>query len=96
MSEFINIDSSEKVVTVDIRFRTCGDLTITGGLISKAKTVEDIIEELGLLNTTERESRFDDKSLRTLWKKGKKGIFLMINDILDLLQLEVLMMVKVF
>ena len=26
MSEFINIDSSEKVVTVDIRFRTCGDL----------------------------------------------------------------------
>lgn len=76
ISEFINIDSSEKVVTVDIRFRTCGDLTITGGLISKAKTVEDIIEELGLLNTTERESRFDDKkSENSMEERKKKGYF---------------------
>ena len=62
-------------MTVDIRFRTCGDLTITGGLISKAKTVEDIIEELGLLTQWRERVDLMIRSLRTLWKKGKKGYF---------------------
>lgn len=72
VSEFINIDSNEKIINVDVRFRTCGDLTITGALLSKAMTVDQIIKELESLNTTERESRFDDKKSENSMEERKK------------------------
>ena len=76
VSKFINIDSNEKIINVDIRFRTCGDLTITGALLSKAMTVDQIIKELESLNTTERESRFDDKkSDNSMEERKKLGYF---------------------
>ena len=40
VSEFIQLSDSEEVVNKKIRFRTLGDITITGGIESDADTLE--------------------------------------------------------
>jgi sulfate adenylyltransferase subunit 2 len=44
-----------------VRYRTCGDMTITGAIESSASTVDEVITEISLINTTERGTRADDK-----------------------------------
>jgi sulfate adenylyltransferase subunit 2 len=44
-----------------VRYRTCGDMTITGAIESKASTIIEVINEISLINTTERGTRADDK-----------------------------------
>jgi sulfate adenylyltransferase subunit 2 len=44
-----------------IRYRTCGDMTITGAILSKASNTREVIKEISLINTTERGTRADDK-----------------------------------
>src|SRR5690606_9698759 len=53
-SEFLRLDKDEKVVTKKIRFRTLGDITITGGIESDADTVEKIVQEVSAMRQTER------------------------------------------
>ena len=45
-SPFITLKPNEKVTTEVVRFRTIGDLTITGAVESKARTLDDIIAEV--------------------------------------------------
>ena len=72
VSEFIQIDDSEEVVTKKIRFRTLGDITITGGAESEADTLEKIIEEVASARQTERGSREDDKRSETSMEDRKR------------------------
>jgi len=44
-----------------VRYRTCGDMTITGAIESKASNTSQVIKEISLINTTERGTRVDDK-----------------------------------
>ena len=44
-----------------VRYRTCGDMTITGAIESTASNTEEVINEISLINTTERGTRADDK-----------------------------------
>ena len=44
-----------------VRFRTLGDITITGGIESEAVTLDQIIAEVETLRQTERGNREDDK-----------------------------------
>lgn len=60
-SSFIQPKPNEQVQTKTIRFRTLGDITITGGIESEADTVEKIIDELIVSQQTERGNRADDK-----------------------------------
>lgn len=60
-SKFAPARDGETVETVQIRFRTLGDITITGGVESHADTVDKIIDELLLTRQTERGNRADDK-----------------------------------
>ncbi|MBI1316352.1 sulfate adenylyltransferase subunit CysD [bacterium] len=72
MSEFTQLRPGEEVVTKTIRFRTLGDITITGGVESDADTVEKIIEEVASSRNTERGMRADDKRSDTAMEDRKK------------------------
>ena len=72
VSKFIQIDPKEEVVTKLIRFRTLGDITITGGDESSADTLEKIVEEVASARQTERGNREDDKRSETSMEDRKK------------------------
>ncbi len=71
-SNFIKIKESEKVQELEVRFRTCGDMPITGAIKSNAKNIDDIIKELAITRTTERGGRADDKRAETAMEDRKK------------------------
>lgn len=60
-SKYLNTDPKDKIKKLSVRFRTCGDMTITGALESKASNIDQVITEIAELNTTERGFRADDK-----------------------------------
>ena len=72
VSEFIQLRKEEVVVHKTIRFRTLGDITITGGIESDADTVEKIISEVAAARQTERGNRADDKRSETAMEDRKK------------------------
>jgi sulfate adenylyltransferase subunit 2 len=71
-SEYLKLESGEEVVTKKIRFRTLGDITITGGIESDADTMEKIVEEVSTMRQTERGNRTDDKRSETAMEDRKK------------------------
>ena len=75
-SECLNLKDSEKVEKLKVRFRTLGDLTITGAFESEADTVEKIIDEIAATRITERGGRMDDKrSSSAMEDRKKEGYF---------------------
>ena len=72
MSEYINLRPDEKVERKKVRFRTLGDITITGGVESDADSLEKIIEEVAASRNTERGMRADDKRSETSMEDRKK------------------------
>ncbi len=55
------MDGEEPFVT-SVRFRTVGDMTCTGGVESRADTIEEVVEEIAATRVTERgETRADDR-----------------------------------
>ena len=71
-SECLNLKDSEKVEKLKVRFRTLGDLTITGAFESEADTVEKIIDEVAATRITERGGRMDDKRSSSAMEDRKK------------------------
>jgi sulfate adenylyltransferase subunit 2 len=55
-----------------VRFRTIGDMTCTGAVMSPASTLEEIIDEVAASRTTERGTRADDKRSETAMEDRKK------------------------
>lgn len=75
-SDIMMLKPYEKVEKKVVRFRTIGDLTCTGAVLSNAKTIDDIIEEVALSRVTERGSRIDDKrSEAAMEERKKQGYF---------------------
>ncbi|MDB2317714.1 sulfate adenylyltransferase subunit CysD [Flavobacteriales bacterium] len=72
-SEFITLKENEEVVEKVVRYRTCGDMPITGAVCSEADTLEKIIEEIATTRTTERGTRADDKRGETAMEDRKKA-----------------------
>ena len=60
-SNYLNLKSFEEIIEMTVRYRTCGDMTITGAIESSASNVDEVITEISLINTTERGTRADDK-----------------------------------
>jgi sulfate adenylyltransferase subunit 2 len=61
-SEFIERYPDEEPFEATVRFRTVGDMTCTGGVISDAATLEDVVTEIAATRVTERgETRADDR-----------------------------------
>ena len=49
ISEYLILEEDEKVERKKIRFRTLGDITITGGMESEADNLEKIVEEVSAM-----------------------------------------------
>ena len=71
-SEYIKLKKGEEVKTMRVRYRTCGDMPITGAVESTADTLQQIIEEVASTRTTERGGRADDKRAETAMEDRKK------------------------
>ncbi len=71
-SDFISLKPEEKIETMHVRYRTVGDMTCTGAVLSPASNVSDIIYEIAASRTTERGTRTDDKRSETAMEDRKK------------------------
>lgn len=71
-SEFLKMKPGEEVVKKMVRFRTLGDITITGGIESTATTLEEVVAEVAAARETERGNRADDKRSETAMEDRKK------------------------
>lgn len=69
---YVQLKHNDQVITKRIRYRTCGDMPITGAFESDADTLEKIIQELAATHTTERGFRADDKRSETAMEDRKK------------------------
>jgi sulfate adenylyltransferase subunit 2 len=72
VSEFLVLREGETITTKMVRFRTLGDITITGGIESDADTLEKIVDEVASSRQTERGNREDDKRSETAMEDRKK------------------------
>ena len=71
-SDYIELLPDEKVEKRMIRFRTIGDITCTGAALSRAESIDDIIQEVAAARQTERGTRADDKRSETAMEDRKK------------------------
>jgi sulfate adenylyltransferase subunit 2 len=75
-STLLTLRPGEQVEKMLIRFRTLGDLTITGAIASTAATLEEIIVEVATADQTERGNRADDqRSESSMEDRKREGYF---------------------
>lgn len=72
VSKFLKLEEEETIHKKKIRFRTLGDITITGGIESDADTLEKIVMEVSAMKHTERGNRSDDKRSETSMEDRKR------------------------
>ena len=73
---FMQLKDNEKVEELDVRCRTIGDITCTGLTLSKATSLEDIIQEVAATRVTERGGRADDqRSESAMEDRKREGYF---------------------
>ncbi|ARN79280.1 sulfate adenylyltransferase small subunit [Nonlabens spongiae] len=71
-SEYLQDVNDEDIVTKRVRFRTLGDITITGAIESDCDTTEKIAMEVASMKMTERGNRSDDKRSESAMEDRKK------------------------
>ncbi len=72
-SAFLQLKPEDKPVVKRVRFRTCGDMPITGAVESEADTIDKVIMEVAASRKTERGTRADDKRGETAMEDRKKS-----------------------
>ncbi len=72
VNDFQDLKDGEEAKDMVIRFRTMGDITITGAVESDADTLEKIILEVAAARNTERGGRADDQRSETAMEDRKK------------------------
>ena len=73
VSEHIPMKPEEKEEELIVRFRTIGDMSCTGAVLSEATSIEDIIQEVATSRVTERGTRADDKRSEAAMEDRKKA-----------------------
>ncbi len=64
----------EEVFPETVRYRTVGDMSCTGGVLSKASTLEEVVVEIAATRITERgETRADDRVSEAAMEDRKKA-----------------------
>jgi sulfate adenylyltransferase subunit 2 len=62
VSPYVERMEGEEPFVASVRFRTVGDMTCTGGVESRAATIDEVVEEIAATRVTERgETRADDR-----------------------------------
>lgn len=75
-SPYLPVRPDETVEEQQVRFRTIGDMTCTGAVLSPAASLEEIIQEVAASRTTERGTRADDKrSEAAMEDRKREGYF---------------------
>jgi sulfate adenylyltransferase subunit 2 len=73
---FIEKLPHEQPELMEIRYRTVGDATCTGAVVSSASTLEEIIQEVASSRVTERGGRADDqRSEAAMEDRKRQGYF---------------------
>ncbi len=77
VSDFTTPRESEEIVTLSVRYRTVGDIPITGAVESTAATYADVIAEVAATRITERgATRADDRlSEAAMEDRKREGYF---------------------
>lgn len=74
--ERFRLKPGEKPVERSVRFRTLGCYPLTGAVESEAATLEDVIQEMLLTTTSERQGRaIDHDQAASMEKKKQEGYF---------------------
>jgi sulfate adenylyltransferase subunit 2 len=72
----LKLKPGEKPETMTVRFRTLGCYPLSGAVESKATTLPEIIQEMLLTTTSERQGRMIDRDQEaSMEKKKKEGYF---------------------
>ncbi len=76
-NEFLQLLPHERVATRTVRYRTVGDMTCTAAVLSEARDIPAIIDEVAIARVTERgASRADDKfSEAAMEDRKREGYF---------------------
>ncbi|MEU6130239.1 sulfate adenylyltransferase subunit CysD [Saccharopolyspora sp. NPDC047091] len=74
---FVHRDPDEVLTEQSVRFRTIGDMTCTGAVLSTASTVAEVIAEIAATKVTERgQTRADDRaSAASMEDRKREGYF---------------------
>ena len=72
-SEFVERLPGEEPFAATVRFRTVGDMSCTGGVLSDAGTLEEVVAEIAATRITERgETRADDRASEAAMEDRKR------------------------
>lgn len=71
-SEYIPLKPGETPRELQVRFRTIGDITCTGAVLSPASSMTEIIREVAATRVTERGTRADDRRSEAAMEDRKK------------------------
>src|SRR5699024_7142254 len=71
-NDYMDLLDGEEYNKKTVRFRTIGDMTCTGAVLSDAGTIPEIIEEVASARSTERGNRADDKRSEAAMEERKK------------------------
>jgi len=72
VTEFLQAQDHEPITRQIVRFRTIGDATCTGAVVSNASNLDEVISEVAAARQTERGTRSDDKRSETAMEDRKK------------------------
>lgn len=72
-SDYVERMEGEDPFTASVRFRTVGDMTCTGGVVSDAATIGEVVDEIAATRVTERgETRADDRFTEAAMEDRKR------------------------
>jgi sulfate adenylyltransferase subunit 2 len=72
VSDYVHVEEHDEVRKTNVRFRTVGDMTCTAAVLSDAFVLENIIEEIGNSDLSERGARIDDQRSEGAMEERKK------------------------
>jgi sulfate adenylyltransferase subunit 2 len=72
-SDYVERLPNEEPFTASVRFRTVGDMTCTGGVLSEARTIPEVVDEIAATRITERgETRAADRFTEAAMEDRKR------------------------
>jgi sulfate adenylyltransferase subunit 2 len=72
--EGVELIDGEQITRETVRYRTVGDMTCTGGVRSRAATLDEVVAEIAATRITERgETRADDRVTEAAMEDRKKA-----------------------
>ena len=73
VSGFVERYPDEEPFSARVRFRTVGDMTCTGGVVSEARSIDEVVNEIAATRVTERgETRADDRVTEAAMEDRKR------------------------